>query len=91
MLFDTNAADHDPAIFADPDRLDVARRAAAHLALGHGAATASAHHSPRVELRSVLTGLPSWFPDMHLALPRSELAIRTGSLTVEGIAKLRAT
>jgi cytochrome P450 len=81
VLLDTNAANHDPAVFADPDRIDVTRRAAAHLAFGHGARYCIGAPLARVELRSVLTGLLSRFPDMRLAVPRSELTMRTGSLT----------
>lgn len=36
VLLSLSAADRDPARFPDPDRLDLARDASGHLALGHG-------------------------------------------------------
>jgi cytochrome P450 len=81
VLLDTNAANHDPGVFADPDRVDVTRGATAHLTFGHGARYCIGAPLARIELHSVLTGLLSRFPGMRLAVPRSELTMRTGSLT----------
>ena len=46
LLLATRAANHDPAVFADPDLFDVTRQGPAHLALGTAPTTASAPHSP---------------------------------------------
>ncbi|MGH3756487.1 cytochrome P450 [Actinophytocola sp.] len=81
VLLDINAANHDPTAFAKAEHLDVTRYAAAHLTFGHGARYCIGAPLARVELRSVLTGLLSRFPGMRLAAPRSELTLRTGTLT----------
>jgi cytochrome P450 len=81
VLLDITAANHDPTVFTDPDHLDVSRHTAAHLSFGHGARYCIGAPLARIELRSVLTGLLSRFPDMHLAVPRADLTTRTGTLT----------
>jgi cytochrome P450 len=81
VLLDLNAANHDPTVFTDPGHVDVTRRAAAHLAFGHGARYCIGAPLARIELRSVLTGLLTRFPDMHLAIPKAELTTHTGTLT----------
>jgi cytochrome P450 len=51
------AANRDPAAFPDPDRLDVARPAAAHLAFGHGAHYCVGAALARAEAAEVLRRL----------------------------------
>ncbi|MBB4908695.1 cytochrome P450 [Actinophytocola algeriensis] len=36
VLLDTGAANHDDSVFAEPDRFDITRSAAAHLTFSHG-------------------------------------------------------
>lgn len=51
------AANRDPAVFPDPDRLDVARPAPAHLAFGHGAHYCVGAALARAEAAEVLRRL----------------------------------
>ncbi|MUL42002.1 cytochrome P450 [Streptomonospora sp. PA3] len=73
VLLDTGAANHDPAVFPDPERFDPGRRAAAHLAFGHGARHCIGAPLARIELHAVFTRLPARFPDMRLAAEVGEL------------------
>lgn len=81
VLCDIEAADHDPAVFAAPERFDIARRETAHLAFGHGARFCIGAPLARIELRAVFSQLTSSFPTMRLAVPVEELAVRTDVLT----------
>jgi cytochrome P450 len=80
VLLDLTAANHDPGVFADPGRLDVTRRAAAHLAFGHGMRYCIGAPLARIELRSVLIGLLDRFPALRLAVRPAELTTQTGTL-----------
>lgn len=81
VLLDNGAANHDAAVFADPDRFDIHRQAAAHLTFGYGARYCIGAPLARIELHSVLGHLTTRFPAMRLAAPESELVVRTGTLT----------
>ena len=81
VLLDTRAANHDAAVFADPDRIDVRRAAGAHLTFGHGMRYCIGAPLARIELRSVFSHLTTRFPTLRLAAPESEPAVRTGTLT----------
>jgi pentalenolactone synthase len=81
VLLDTGAANHDDAVFAEPDRFDITRSAAAHLTFGHGLRYCIGAPLARLELRSVFRHLTTRFPSMRLAVPTSELVVRTGTLT----------
>ncbi|WP_436499645.1 cytochrome P450 [Actinokineospora sp. HUAS TT18] len=81
VLLDNGAANHDAAVFPDPDRVDVTRRAAGHLSFGHGARYCVGAALARVELAAVFGQLVPRFPDMRLAVPVEELEIRRDVLT----------
>jgi len=81
VLLNLNAANHDPATFAEPDRLDVTRSAATHLSFGHGARYCLGAPLARIELQAVFSQLPARFPDMRLAVDPAELAVRRDTLT----------
>ncbi len=81
VLLDTGAANHDAAVFADPDRFDITRSATAHLTFGHGLRYCIGAPLARIELRSVFGHLTTRFPAMRLATPVAELVFRTGTLT----------
>ncbi|WP_369211221.1 cytochrome P450 family protein [Streptomyces flavofungini] len=81
------AANRDPERFASPDRLDLDRDAAAHLAFGHGIhrclGAALAKTEADIALRAVLTR----FPGLRLAVPPDQLEWRRTRL-VRGLAAL---
>ncbi|TNC24088.1 cytochrome P450 [Amycolatopsis alkalitolerans] len=81
VLLDITAANHDPAVFADPDRADVTRAAGAQLAFGHGARYCLGAPLARIELRAVFTQLVERFPGMRLAAGVDELRMRQDMLT----------
>ncbi|MEV4759399.1 cytochrome P450 [Micromonospora sp. NPDC049559] len=77
------SANHDEAVFDDPDRLDLGRRHNPHLAFGFGP-----HHCPganlaRAELQIGLGSLVARFPTIRLAVPASELRWHAGGLARE--------
>jgi cytochrome P450 len=79
-----NAANHDPAVFADPDRLDVTRGARNHLAFGYGAHQCLGQNLARVELEIAFDTLFARVPTLRLAVPVSELDFKDDA-TVYGL------
>jgi pentalenolactone synthase len=90
VLLDIGAANHDAEAFADPDRFDATRRAAAHVTFGHGARYCLGAPLARIELQVVLSLLAARFPAMRLAVGLDELRIHTGALT-GGLVELPVT
>jgi cytochrome P450 len=90
VLLDTGAANHDPAVFADPDRVDVTRQAAAHLSFGHGMRYCIGAPLARIELQTVFARLVPRFPTLRLAVGVDELTMRRDVLT-GGLAELPVT
>jgi len=80
VLLDNSAANHDPAAFPNPDRFDITRPAASHLAFGHGSRYCLGAPLARIELQAVFSQLISRFPSMRLAVPPRELTFQTGVL-----------
>ncbi|SEG70444.1 hypothetical protein SAMN04488144_1483 [Methylobacterium sp. 190mf] len=62
------AANHDPALHADPHRLDIKRRGQKHYSFGGGAHFCPGASLGRLEARTGLTMLFSRFPKLRLAL-----------------------
>ncbi|WP_369822177.1 cytochrome P450 [Saccharomonospora sp. CUA-673] len=81
VLLDNGAANHDPAVFADPDRMDITRSAAAHLTFGHGARYCIGAPLARIELQVVFSQLAARFPTLRLAVDVEELTMRRDVLT----------
>ena len=76
-----SAANYDPAVFADPDRLDVTRtNAYAHVAFGYGIHHCLGAPLARLELQAALHGLVTRFPTMRLAVPEADLEWNTTSI-----------
>ncbi|UBU09367.1 cytochrome P450 [Nonomuraea gerenzanensis] len=90
VVLSVQAANRDPARFADPDRLDLRRPAVGHLAFGHGVHQCLGQQLARVELRVALPALVGRFPALRLAVPAEEVPLR-GGIDIYGAARLPVT
>ncbi|MDX2676554.1 cytochrome P450 [Streptomyces sp. NY05-11A] len=66
------AANRDPAVFADPDTLDLTRDAGQHLAFGHGLHHCLGQSLARAELQIALPMLFERLPGLRLTGPATE-------------------
>lgn len=86
------AANRDPDKFADPDRLDLARKdSAGHLAFAYGMHQCLGQHVARLELTVGLTALAARFPDLRLAVPIDEVPMRDKEANSYGVKRLPVT
>src|SRR4051812_9058111 len=83
-----SAANRDPDRFPDPDRLDLARDASGHLALGHGIHYCLGAPLARAETEIALAALLERFPDLALAEPTPRWR---NSLRARGLLALQAS
>jgi cytochrome P450 len=81
------AANRDPAVFAEPDRFDVARADNPHLGFGAGIHFCVGAPLARVELQSSLATLMRRFPEIELA----ELPQRRPEFVIRGVQSLPVT
>ncbi|MEQ4724271.1 cytochrome P450 [Nonomuraea sp. B19D2] len=81
VLLDNGAANHDAAVFADPDRFDIDRPAVPHLSFGHGARYCIGAPLARVELQVVFSQLAARFPALKLGCATDELTFNAHTLT----------
>ncbi|GAT69815.1 cytochrome P450 [Planomonospora sphaerica] len=81
VLLDTGAANHDAAVFPDPDRFDLQRPALPHLTFGHGARYCIGAPLARIELAVVFSRLATRFPALRLDCPAEELTFNPNVLT----------
>jgi cytochrome P450 len=72
------AANRDPSVFSEPDRLDVTRSPANHLGFGSGAHHCLGAQLARVELQEALRGLVTRLPGLVLAVPPAALRFKPG-------------
>lgn len=70
------AANRDPAVFAEPDELDVTRDARGHVAFGFGIHQCLGQNLARVEISEVLAALTRRVPSLDLAVDASEIELR---------------
>jgi cytochrome P450 len=80
VLLDIGSANHDPEVFTDPERIDVARKEAAHLAFGYGARYCIGAPLARIELNTVFAQLIPRFPSMDLTVDPATLPTRRDAL-----------
>jgi cytochrome P450 len=69
-------ADHDPAVFHQPDQLDLTRDNSRHLAFGYGVHYCVGAPLARMEGRIALNTLLQRLPNLHLTTPIAELTWR---------------
>jgi cytochrome P450 len=71
------AANRDPAVFDDPDKLDITRKPNPHLAFGHGAHACSGMNVARLEGRIAVARLLARFPQIDFsAAPQRDPRLR---------------
>jgi cytochrome P450 len=71
LLYGIAAANRDPAVFADPQRFDPARRGSRHLTFGHGLHFCLGSHLARRELEVALGAVLQRLPGLTLAEPEN--------------------
>ncbi|WP_073479727.1 cytochrome P450 [Streptoalloteichus hindustanus] len=84
------AANRDPKRFDNPDDLDIHRKARGHLSFGHGVHQCLGQQLARIEMRAGFTGLLRRFPTLELAIPASEVRLRT-DMNIYGVHELPVT
>ncbi|RKT55645.1 cytochrome P450 [Saccharothrix australiensis] len=87
VLVATAAANRDPAVFPDPDRLDVRRDGPRHLAFGHGIHLCVGQHLGRTELEIAFAALLRRPPGLRLAAPVADLVLKPAA-DVQGVRAL---
>jgi cytochrome P450 len=81
------AGNRDPARFAEPDRLDLARDPNPHLTFGLGTHFCLGAPLARLEMQVALHGLARRLPELRLAEPEADPAYRPG-FVIRGLARL---
>jgi cytochrome P450 len=84
------AADRDPALVEEPDRLDVTRGAMGHVAFGHGVHHCLGAPLARMEMRTAFPALLRRFPSLALAVPFEEVGFRPHHF-IHGLTSLPVT
>jgi cytochrome P450 len=90
VLLLNTAANRDPSVFDEPDRLDIARRPNPHLALGQGARYCLGASLARLQLQVVFRSLFQRFPTLRLAEPVEKLELTTDQIA-ERLVRLPVT
>ncbi|SDL38293.1 Cytochrome P450 [Lentzea albidocapillata subsp. violacea] len=84
------AGNHDPERYEHADTLDVHRNARGHLSFGHGVHQCLGQQLARIEMRAGFEGLLRRFPSLELAVPASEVKLRT-DMNIYGVHALPVT
>ena len=91
VIVSYHQANRDPDRFADPDVLDLNRKAGGHLAFGHGIHQCLGQQLARVEMRVAFPALVNRFPTLHLAVPADEVGLRPETADIYGVKSLPVT
>lgn len=76
VLVSTDAANHDPAVFPQPERIDPDRPANPHVRFGQGRHYCPAATLNRIQTEAALTALITAMPDLRLAVGSAEVEWR---------------
>jgi len=87
MILLNHAANRDPATFADPDRFDIARNPASHLAFGFGIHQCLGQPLARLELQVAFGTLLRRLPGMRLAIAAEDIAFESDT-SIYGLVSL---
>jgi len=90
VLLDPGSANHDPAAFPDPYRLDINRTGTAHVGFGYGLRYCVGAALARMELKIVFAQLIPRFPTMQLCAEASTMTAGFHSLS-HGLVALPVT
>jgi cytochrome P450 len=90
VVLSVPAANRDPAHFADPDRLDLARETPGHLSFGHGVHQCLGQQLARVEMRIGFSRLLADLPGLRLAVPGEQVRMRD-EMFIYGVEALPVT
>ncbi|MFE7568024.1 cytochrome P450 [Streptomyces sp. NPDC057539] len=77
VIVSPSAANRDPGVFDDPDRVILDRANNSHVSFGHGTHYCLGAHLARLELQVTLERVLSRMPDLRLAVPVDELRWRS--------------
>ncbi len=81
VLLNTDAANRDDSVYADPREFRVDRKPNAHLTFGHGMHACIGANLARTELRTVFPALFHRFPGLRLGASLDELELQTHLVT----------
>jgi len=84
------AANHDPARFTDPERLDVGRSAVGHVGFGHGIHQCLGQQLARIVLRVGYAKLLARLPGLRPAVPLEDVPMRD-AMAIYGVHSLPVT
>ncbi|WP_232660707.1 cytochrome P450 [Pseudonocardia sp. TRM90224] len=84
------SANRDPLRYPDPDKLDLGRKTAGHVAFGHGIHQCLGQQLARVELQVAIPALVKRFPTLRLAVAPDDVPMRDG-MPIYGVHRLPVT
>ncbi|MEU0254873.1 cytochrome P450 [Streptomyces sp. NPDC006184] len=90
VLFATSVINRDPAVYDDPDALDLNRSARHHMAFGFGIHQCLGQNLARAELEIALGSLFARLPGLRLAAPAEDIPFKPGD-TIQGMLELPVT
>ncbi|GAA2150389.1 cytochrome P450 [Kitasatospora kazusensis] len=88
LIVSLAAANRDPQVYPDPDRLDLLRDQAPHLAFGHGIHQCLGAQLARVEMKLAFRALLTRLPGLRLAVPADQVRTAAEDKVFYGVHEL---